>query len=159
MVSIAIAIDYAILYALAFLTNLNLIDWRTVLSFLIAEMLLALLLKLFGFGEESEEAKRYRELRMAITKAKLSSKFGHLEIHYVKDRKELLYPNESRFVVNTKTSKAYWIPKYLTTLDNEEIINDVEHKSETILKEHMKENKITSFNRYPKGDELSLTTD
>lgn len=120
-------------------------------------MLAAVIAKLLGVGQESEAEEQYRSLRAAATKAGLIPRFSHLETHYVKDEKELSYPENKYYVVNTRTKKAYWVPQYISDLDTGGVIQSAEHQTARQLKKYLKKNEITLFNTYPKGNELSFT--
>jgi len=153
----AIGFDIGLLYFLGVLTSLNLIDWKTVFSFLAVEVLAVVIARLMGVGQESESEKRYRRLRMAAAKARLVPQYTHLTALYVKNEEsEPEYPESQYFVVNAESSTGYWAAPYIYDLVEEGVIARHTFDNESKLRQFLNDNKITISPRYPVGDELRL---
>jgi hypothetical protein len=156
-VAFAIGFDIGLLYFLGVLTSLNLIDWKTVFSFLAVEVLAVVIARLMGVGQESESEKRYRRLRMAAAKARLVPQYAHLTAPYVKNEEsEPEYPESQYFIVNAESSTGYWAAPHIYDLVEEGVILRHTFDNESKLRQFLNDNKITISPRYPIADELRL---
>jgi hypothetical protein len=149
--------DYFLIYILASLTSQKLIDWRTVLSFLVVEVLAAVIAKLLKVGQESDSEQRYQRILMASSKAQLVPQFAHLQALYLESEEfGIEYPDSQSRIVNTKTKIGYWVPSYIDDLVQEEIIQVIKFKEKAKLEEYLKNNNITTALHYPRDDELDI---
>jgi hypothetical protein len=157
ILAFAVVFDVGLLYFLGVLTSLNLIDWKTVFSFLAVEVLAAVIARLMGVGQEPESVQRYRRMRMAAAKAQLVPRYAHLQaLHMRAEESEPEYPESQYFIVNTETSTGYWAAPYIYDLVEEGVISAAKFDNESKLREYLNTSKITIANRYPVDDELQL---
>jgi hypothetical protein len=154
----AIAGDIALLNLLSILTSLKLIDWNTVISFLAVEVLAAVVARLLGIGQESEEEKRYRRLRLAALIGGLVPRYWHLQVLCLKGEENEYpeYPKSQYYILNTRTKFAYWADPFLCDLMQENAIKRQILPCSSQLTDHLEKNKIKLEKRYSEGDELQV---
>jgi hypothetical protein len=155
---LAIVGDFALLYLLSILTTLNLIDWKTVVSFLAVEVLAAVVARLIGIGQESDDEIRYRKLRLASFRERLVPRYGHLEIVCLRGEEDEYpeYPHSQYYVINVCYVTAYWVNRDLCELMQEGVIRRRVFREAVELTDYLAKNKITVEKRYPEGDELQM---
>lgn len=149
--------DLALLAFLSALTAQNLINWNTVVSFAVVEVLAAVIAKMFKIGAPSDAEEKNEKIRLAASRAR----FSHLQIvsleneGYADD-----YPNSHYRIVNTRTKFCYWVPSYLESLVEEETIfqNEIVLKDETQWKNYLQDNGIRDKTKFPSSAELGIWT-
>lgn len=163
----AFIFDISLVIFLSYLTQQNLIDWKTFVSLGAVELLAAVLAKLFGIGEPSEAEETYNIIRTASTKARLIPQFSHLKvISTEQDPRDTNYPYSQYRVINMTTKICYYVPPYINSLVDEEIIEEIKLKDEfavqaylknedsPAVKNYLKENGIRDECRFPKTFDL-----
>jgi hypothetical protein len=152
--------DYTLLYILSILTSLKLIEWSTVISFLAVEVLAVVIARLLGIGQESEEEKKYRRLRLAALMGGLVPRYEHLLVLCLKgEEKEYPeYPKSQYYVLNTRTKIAYWADLFLCDLMQETAMKRQVFSCASQLAEYLERSEVKLEKRYPEGDELQIQT-
>jgi hypothetical protein len=147
--------DFLILYIATVLTAANLIDWKTVLSFLVVEVLAAVFAKMFRIGEPSVTEEKNQKIALSASRAQ----FSHLLIISLGNEGHSDdYPDSHYRVVNTNAKVCYWVPAYLEPLvEEEDILNEIVLKDESKWENYLKENRIRDKRNFPSASELEAT--
>jgi hypothetical protein len=152
---LAFAVDVGFIYLVASLTQLKLINWETVISFGAVEVLAVALAKILKIGEESEEEKRYRNLRSAVLRLQLVPLYGRLLVVRTKfEETAPEYPESEYYVINTRTKIAYWADYEFDALVKEGILKEEVFEDGAKLKATLNERHIKIEPRYSEGNEL-----
>src|SRR5207244_8417444 len=110
-VVLVVAVTIVALQAISYLVLQNLLNLQTAVSFGAVEVFAFLLYRLFISNKERE--RRVDEL---IQVALSVPKFSHLICHFLYTGSRLSYPDTPRFILNTKTNSAFWVPQYIEAL-------------------------------------------
>jgi hypothetical protein len=148
----------AVLILVEQLTLVHILNWETIVSFGAVELLALALGKLFGIGEESEEQKRYRRLRLASMRMMLVPRYGHLLVVRTEVEETMPeYPESQYFVVNRDTKFAYRADPFIYDLVQDGIIAEQIYKTDTELQAYLDKNGYKLNPRLPEGSELLST--
>jgi hypothetical protein len=154
---VALAGEIVLFYFLSILTSSNLLNGQIVVSFGVVEVIAVALAKLLHIGEESDEEKEFRRLRMLSLAIDLSLRFTHLEILFPKDEEpNTPYPESQYYVLNSITRIGYWVPPHIYDLYNHKIVHGVQFNDFRELREYAEQHQIKLESRFPWEDELSL---
>jgi hypothetical protein len=153
----AIVFDIVLLLLLSILITQQLLDLKTVLSFLAVEVLAAVILRLFGVGQGSEHEETFHRMQIALMKAEVIPKYAHLKIYAVEDDDSLGLDSDS-LIINTKLDppSAYKIPRYLAVLIEEDVIPVREFDTLDAMRITLDSEDIVTNNRLPTGEELGF---
>lgn len=156
IIAIALWGDIALLLLLGTLTASNLINWNTVISFLVVELLAATIAKLFKIGGPSEAEEKNQKIAFAASKAQ----FSHLLIVFISgEGYNNDYPYSHYRVVNTRTKLCYYVPSILEPLVEEEtILNEIKKKNEKEWENYLNENRFIDKRKFPDNEELGVWT-
>jgi hypothetical protein len=156
LIFFAIVGDVALLYFLTILTAFNLIDWKTVISFLAVEVLAVVLARMMGIGRESDEEALYRGLRLEELKAAMLPRYAHLEVVCLKGEEEEYpeYPKSQYYIINREKRSAYWVSPLYCSLMQDEIIKHRIFPNVSSLMDYLTELKLKVEPRMAESFEL-----
>jgi hypothetical protein len=156
LIFFAIVGDIALLYILAILTASNLIEWKTVISFLAVEVLAAVVARMLGIGKESYEETLYRRLRLEEFKARMLPRYAHLEVVLLKGEEEEYpeYPKSTYYIINIETRTAYWVRELYCTMMQDEIIRRRVFPDARSLMDYLREVNVKVEQRLAESIEL-----
>jgi hypothetical protein len=156
LLALAIVGELALLYFLTALTAVNLIDWKTVTSFLAVEVLAAVVARMLGLGKESDEETRYRRMRLAQLTNDMVPHYAHLEVVCLKDEEEEYpeYPKSQYYIRNSDRHTAHWVPPTYCGLMQDGIIKCQIFPNARSLLDYLEQRKVFLLHKYPEGYEL-----
>jgi hypothetical protein len=91
-------------------------------------------------------------------KDSIDARFLHLVVHYSQrtDSPDTPDPARPRYLVNSKTRQAYWVPTWMESIIRQKKLAWNSHDGEKALSKFLKENKIQVHNDNPMPADLGL---
>jgi hypothetical protein len=127
------------------------LDWNTIASIFAADIPVGIILWWAFQRRESEN----RKLLDAVEITEAPTRYAHLQVHFVDDYDNGIYPELLYYIVNTKSKSAYWVDDKVEDLIEARLIRKFpKHRDVAELNRHFDNNRYVQASRYPQGDDL-----